>query len=320
MRVTESDEPTTPLFVTASHVPTATASDLERLANASAIQSERDEPLEEGELLTFVDLAHLAADETGRAIETPMLGALKADVDRLGMLLGYGLGTRVSFGRYASLARSLDLFFKGFLSEQLRQQYPHIYTVFAGGDDLFLIGPWFDIVRLLADLGTWFERMTNGNPNITFSAGVVFSHPKVPVRQLAAAADEALEVSKDEGRDRVTIGPVTLRWPEFHRALDFHRVIRAEGSGGTPALKSSMIYRFLQYAKMAMKSEDCRTLSDLKWRAQLSYDIKRNLPDPNRGTDELRRLHEMLLSIRTVDDAHVLYTAAMLSLYHMRRN
>jgi len=51
--------------------------------------------------------------------------------------------------------------------------------------------------------------------------------------------------------------------------------------------------------------------ADLKWRAQLSYDLRRNLP-------ETIELQQQLMSIRSATDAVVLHTAAMLTLYFIR--
>jgi hypothetical protein len=60
------------------------------------------------------------------------------------------------------------------------------------------------------------------------------------------------------------------------------------------------------------------SLADLKWRAQMSYDIKRNLPDPNSSQPALARVHESLAKVQTAEDAASLYVAAMLTLYSLR--
>jgi len=318
---------TIPLWLAAGYVPLATPKDIERLAEAIARQ---DRPPAEtvqqpDDVLTFNDLALLAEDEQGQPLSHDMLAALKADVDRLGMLLSYGLGENISFGRYASVARTLDQFFKGFLQEQLRRRYRHIYTVFAGGDDLFLIGPWYDLVRLAEDLHGWFSRLTCQNPDVTFSAGLVFSRPGTPVRHLAWLAEHALEAAKTAGRNRITVASNTITWPQYSQALTLHRLMRslsvAEPRGRAAPLNSSLVYRLLQYARMAQGST-CPNQSpgptDLKWRAQMSYDLRRNLPLQEPADPRLLQLHQMLLNIRCPDDAAVLHIAAMLTLYLMR--
>lgn len=320
-------EPTTPLLLAACQVPVAEADDVARLAAGSGNGNGRSEELPErpGEILTFGQLARLAEDEQREPLGHGMLGALKADVDRLGMLLGYGLGEAVSLGRFASVARILDQFFKGFLGEQLAEHYRHVYTIFAGGDDLFLIGPWYDLARLLAGLHGWFRRITCNSTNITLSAGLVFSQPTTPVRHLAWLAGEALEQAKETGRDRVTFASTTMTWPQYHAALELHRLMRdlasPEGGDTRPVLRSAMVYRFLQYANMAISSARLGAtarLPDLKWRAQLSYDLKRNLPAPGDAYSALGRLHRTLADIHSAEEAAVLRTAATLTLYFLR--
>ena len=314
-----------PLFVTAKHVPRATPDVLQRLGRVPRDERGDDEDAPQlEELLTFEHLAGLASDENGREIPHVMLGALKADVDRLGTILGYGLGERVSFGRLTSLARTLDLFFKGFLTRKLQEQFPFVYTVFAGGDDVFLIGPWYDLVRLVGKLRGWFDRLACGNPNLTFSAGLIFAGATTPVNHLAHVADEALDRAKDGGRDRISIGSVTLTWAEFSRAMSLHRLLLTElrgTDGDRPSLNRSLVYRLLQYAKQGRghhPGRDRPSPLDLKWRAQLSYDLKRNLPEPSDDRPGLLKLRTALQQVITPQDAAVLEVACSLSLYVLR--
>ncbi|MDI6727165.1 MAG: type III-A CRISPR-associated protein Cas10/Csm1, partial [Smithellaceae bacterium] len=80
----------------------------------------------------------------------PYLAVFKADVDNLGLLFAYGLhgnddqGNRFTIGRYATFSRMMDRFFTAYLPQLFagHAEYADTYTVFAGGDDLFLIGPW----------------------------------------------------------------------------------------------------------------------------------------------------------------------------------
>jgi CRISPR-associated protein Csm1 len=72
------------------------------------------------------------------------LGALKADVDDLGLLMACGLEEeRFTLARLATLSRQMNWFFAVYLPHLLRTdaRFQDVYTVFAGGDDLFLIGP-----------------------------------------------------------------------------------------------------------------------------------------------------------------------------------
>lgn len=342
----DAEEWTTPLLLSGSHLPVLQPDDqarLDALAEQQEFSSE-EEPIRLGEPLPFHALAHLSCTAEGEAVSHPMLGVLKADVDLLGALFSYGFqgtggqadagefeqGDRASLGRMAALSRSLDQFFKGFLTEKLRTEFQHIYTVFVGGDDLFLIGPWYDIVRLSQGLQDWFQQLTCNNPDVSFSAGIIFSKPATPVRHLAHLAEEALSAAKEAGRNRIGFGSVTLNWQQYLQAYNLHRlmVACAHDSPDRQGVNSSLYYRLLKYAKQALKFGPLSstpglqgTHAEMKWRAQMSYDLKRNLPAPTPERPLLQQLHAELMTIRSpVEDAPILYTAASLTLYFLRGN
>jgi CRISPR-associated protein Csm1 len=327
-------------LITANHVPLATVEDVTRLETSPSTDqgevlinsADDDERPRAGTMLTFSHLACLSVSETDEAIGHAMLGALKADVDHLGLVTGYGLGHDVSLARVGSLSRSLDLFFKGFLTEALQTRYPHVYTVFSGGDDLFLIGPWYDLVRFLPDLHEWFRRQAARNPHVTVSAGLAFTKAQTPVRELARAAEGALDAAKEK-RNQITIGTTTLSWDGLNDALELHRMLyeasMTKVKGKRAAANSSLVYRLQAYAVMAqraesrMGSDQAFSMADLKWRAQLAYDLKRNLPTRQKSDARedplLLKIHKRLMQIES-HDAGVLRVAAMLTLYRLRGN
>jgi CRISPR-associated protein Csm1 len=319
-----------PAFITANYVPTATQDDVNALLRQHGARDNDDESIPRvGTILTFEHLAQLSAGPARELSGHAMLGALKADVDRLGLLLAYGVREPdSSFGRLAALSRGLDLFFKGFLSHQLEERYRHVYTVFSGGDDLFLIGPWYDMVLLLFDLRTWFSRQVCDHAGITLSASLVFGKPTTPVRLLAAKADTGLEQAKDAGRNRVTLAGATLDWLTAQKAIDLHRMMldaRAEQRHAGRGLNASLIYRLLRYAGSAGRvgaaagADGTVSLADCKWRAQLSYDLARNLELPRNAASapHVSALHERLNRLNTAD-AGMLKVAATLTLYVLR--
>ena len=85
----------------------------------------------------FVELAERATGDS-------LLAVLKADVDSLGVQIEQRLSGRTDLTEFLDFTAALDAFF----TEELRQGiaretlWQSIYTVFAGGDDLVMIGPW----------------------------------------------------------------------------------------------------------------------------------------------------------------------------------
>lgn len=345
-----------PFVIIANHVPIATAEDIceldrtrkddtDREADVPVDEAADDEAARVNAPLTFSHLARLARrdpqDTKDQIYHTHrMLGTLKADVDRLGQVMSRGLRgdvqgvSALSFGRLCALSRALDLFFKGFLDGRLRRDYPHVYTVFAGGDDLFLVGPWSDIVRLTQALHGWFGRFTCGNSELTFSAGIVFTHPSAPVRTLAVLGEDALGASKDGGRNRVTVGSLTMAWDAFSKALNLSQALldpRAE-------INRSLLHRLFRYGCWATEVVRWKTqqgtagsaapgAEKMRWRSQLSYDLRRNFAfaDHADGREKerdiaRRSLHSQLCegSARADLQNGMLQFGAMMALYARR--
>ncbi|WP_182583111.1 type III-A CRISPR-associated protein Cas10/Csm1 [Thiospirillum jenense] len=158
-----------------------------------------DEPFDagHGEPKTFNHLAcedrHL--DQDNRWVGITALMTLKGDVDNLGQIFQRGLD-KPTFAKMAALSRQMNAFFAIYLPWRCSTQYHNAYTVFAGGDDFFLIGPWRAQMELARDLRTAFRRYVADNPEIHFSAGLSLTKSNVPVRQLAELAEHALEAAK----------------------------------------------------------------------------------------------------------------------------
>ena len=101
---------------------------------------------------------HRTADDRLKGLDA--LGVLKADVDYLGMIMSCGLEKRrFTISRLATLSRQLNYFFALYLPCFLDQdqRFQNVYTVFAGGDDLFLIGPWNRMYELSMELNDNFK-------------------------------------------------------------------------------------------------------------------------------------------------------------------
>ena len=98
----------------------------------------------------------------------------------------------------AALSRQMNAFFAIYLPWLCRTRYPNAYTVFAGGDDFFLIGPWQSQMDLARDLRAEFARYVADNPGIHFSAGLSMTKPGLPVRHLAELGEQALDAAKSQ--------------------------------------------------------------------------------------------------------------------------
>jgi len=268
-----------------------------------------------GDPKTFTHIAAAAKvwAEEGKSLGTEAIGVLKADVDNLGLLMGCGLPEKqFTLSRMATLSRQLDAFFSVYLPSLLagHDEFKDIYTVFAGGDDLFLIGPWNRMAYLASYLQKRFTEYVCANSAITFSAGITLHKSHVPVDKLAAAAEEALEQSKDaEGKNSVTMFGQTVRWQDFKALLDNRTAMQAWLDN--KLISNVMMYRFNQLICMAGKEKAALEQTDgevfledldaLKWRAMFSYSIQRNINSSLKGEDRTRAVREVSLMAGWMD-------------------
>lgn len=173
---------------------------------------------------------------------------LRMDVDHLGKIFSEGLseGDR-SFSRKASLSRQFSLFFKyhlnGLLDISEKNGYRALQRtdsggrhrdfqkfgrgvslVYAGGDDLFLIGQWLDCLESAFDIHEAFHRFT-GNPGITLSGGWILGEAHQPIYRFAKDTGKALDQAKKGGRNSLCFFNQTLKWSEAKEVI---RLIKQE--------------------------------------------------------------------------------------------
>ncbi len=95
---------------------------------------------------------------------------LKGDVDNLGTIFQKGL-EKANFAKMNALSRQINQFFSLWLPAYCAEKNPNIYTVFAGGDDFFLIGPWYSTQKLAFDMQTYFRHYVAENSNSLGGSG-----------------------------------------------------------------------------------------------------------------------------------------------------
>ena len=235
-----------------------------------------------------------------RGIEA--LGILKADVDQLGLLMSCGLKKeQFTISRLATLSRQLNFYFAVYLPHLLKTEpdFMDIYTVFAGGDDLFLIGPWNRIIQLVGFLKKSFSDYVCHNENVHFSAGICLHKPHTPLDKLSDAAETAIEKSKDEGRNRVTLFSETVTWDKVEELENIKQTLKQWLEKGW--INNAMLYRLNSLLEMA--DQEKRVIKDreihiddmscTKWRSMLAYTVERNVAKGIKGEERKQTINEV---------------------------
>jgi CRISPR-associated protein Csm1 len=148
------------------------------------------------------------------------LGVLRMDVDNLGDAFTGGFakdgGRYNTISRTTDFSRSLSMFFKRDINRILGNSdfntltgrnagEPRAATViYSGGDDLFLIGEWDDVIEAAIDIRSQFLRYTQAK--LTVSAGIGIYSAKFPIHVMARETGELEEYAKAAPeKDSVTL-------------------------------------------------------------------------------------------------------------------
>ena len=155
-------------------------------------------PLDEGRQIVTMT----ALEEKGEGIDR--VGVLRMDVDDLGDLFVGGFGKEGSLVKTTALSQAMSLYFEGWvgrLCEQVDGGRNAIYSIYSGGDDLFIIGAWHLMPELAHAISQDLRRYAANHPAVHVSGGITLHHGKFPLYQMAQAADKALEAAKRRGED-----------------------------------------------------------------------------------------------------------------------
>lgn len=245
----------------ANVTPRISSDEIPRLQSCLKNVKERED-LKAGRIRDTTIIAQ--CDSTG----VSQYGVLRMDVDDLGTLFSKRMGSP-DLLHVSALSASLSLFFEGWLNRLCtgaadewkktageatgdtkasdRDKTP--YILYAGGDDLMILGPW-DVLphvacRIRGDFGSF---VTNGairpqppigSTPLTVSAGLTAFHGKFPIYRAADLAKSALGAAKHYGVSKVERGErrhevvkdavnwlgITLDWSDFLHALDIAKKI-----------------------------------------------------------------------------------------------
>lgn len=191
------------------------------------------------------------------------IGMLRMDVDNLGQIFVKGFkDENRTYSRYSTLSRSLDYFFKGYISRLWEQEkYNECSSIiYAGGDDLFIVGKWDRMIQMAKEIKAAFSEWTCQNPNLTLSGGIGVVPVKFPVMRGAKEAggdeDSAKNHKVNNGNGTVEKSSFTIFKHPLHWEMEYpvvenykERIKEAvETKDGLAHSFFTRIYNFYEYA------------------------------------------------------------------------
>jgi CRISPR-associated protein Csm1 len=166
------------------------------------------------------------------------IAVLRADVDNLGSTFAGGFGKYSTISRYATLSMTLNLFFKHYINSIAKNK--NIAIVYSGGDDVFVVGGWSDVLSFGKELREAFYKYSC--EKLTLSAGIGMFSSKYPISKMAELTEtlEGFAKSNNDntkdsialfGENRtkkekdVTPEQFVFTWEEFDKILELQKYI-----------------------------------------------------------------------------------------------
>lgn len=317
---------------------------------------------ENDEVMTFDDLAKSSC-KIDKGIKR--LGVLRLDIDDLGIAFSSGFVSDkdkiednlryATLSRYADLSKDISMFFKVAINKicagdligcvDFEEKAFNIFgiakapkrkvnIIYAGGDDLFLVGAWDEVLEVAIDINRAFKQFTNGK--LTLSAGMAMFSPTYLISKMAEIAGLLVQMSKNR-KDKNSIalfGMETnlkangqLECKHIYTWADFEMKVCKEKMNYLLARLSfdgdkfnklsvgkSLIYRLMDLIQLA--DEDKLNI------ARFAYVLARMQPKQDKD-EQKRKVYEDFVSkmyqwINNNEDKKQLATSLNLLVYYLR--
>lgn len=233
-------------------------------------------PYQAEKIIPFDELAetHRIPNEKGEMQGQVALMTLKGDVDNLGKIFQKGF-EQPNLAKMAALSRQMNQFFSLWLPAICAEKFKNVYTVFAGGDDFFLIGAWKQTQELAHEMQQAFARYVAGNKGIHFSAGMVMTKVGMPVPQMGELAEVALEQAKAvDGKNAVTIYQQSVSWDKWQKLAELEAEIKRLAENYN--ISTAYLYSLIHFAEQAAETNN---IESSMWRSRFYYKTARYVVD-----------------------------------------
>jgi len=237
------------------------------------------------------------------------LGILKADVDNMGLFLSSKENeVTKSFEKFDSFSKTIDNFFSLYIPKLMQKDYENTYTVFAGGDDLFLLGAWSEIVALAREIEQEFKVFVQSD-KLSISFGIAMAKPSTPISYLAEYAEYLLEEAKGidgekevaHPKDAITLFDETVKWKSYK---EVYEKLYLSLENFEVHLNTAFLYRLLALIEMSKKLKYTGDIPSSMWKSKFRYSFNRNVLERIKNTIAKQKAEEVLKLLgRLIDES-----------------
>ncbi|MCL2020034.1 MAG: type III-A CRISPR-associated protein Cas10/Csm1 [Oscillospiraceae bacterium] len=252
------------------------------------------------------------------------LGVLRMDVDNLGNAFTQGFdfdeGNFNTLSRTATLSRHLSMFFKRGINMLLKDSEREVTIIYSGGDDMFLIGAWDDIIDTAIEVNNAFKRYSQGR--LTISAGIGLYPGKYPVHVMARETGDLESCAKDTGKNAAALFAPELcfGWDALENQVIGEKLkLLEEYFGNNTEKGNSFLYKILAHIQgVETEEKDGKAKISL---ARYAYLLARAEPDSDDESKKkgFRQFSEHMYGwLQTASDRKQLKAAICLYVYSKR--
>ncbi len=230
---------------------------------------------EQGNIISFDEIVK-------KATGAKFLGILRMDVDDLGAVFAVGFAGGEqddrSISRIFTLSRTIDYFFQGYLN-LICQKYSTAYVTYSGGDDLFIVGTWDEMLELAQEISDDFSKYTCYNSDMHISAGIFLCKGKFPIGRAARHAGDLLNLvaknntSQNKNKNSLAVFNRAIFWDDYPRIKEF--ADKCVAFIEEDKLSRSFIYKLLNLSKQYFGTQT----HNVFWLSKFRYFCVRDIED-----------------------------------------
>lgn len=279
--------------------------------------------------------------------EGSYLGILRMDVDGLGKRFIIGFDTIKEYKEFSAKVKD---FFEGRIGDSPEYEkkdklldeldsetgLPYrnfMNVIYAGGDDLFIIGRWDKLINF-AELihkkteeyfhdNTYWEDTIDANGNqvkvehrITISGGIAIVKPKYPIDKAAEMAREAEEAAKQGKKNAFNVFGKTISWEKDFEEVKIRKNKFVDYLQDSK-LSKSILHKLMLYASIAEENKNRKKKEepeDYSYIWHISYYltryIKRYEKDNKEACEYFRKLRDKGLNYKDIHNLEMMAIAA----------
>ena len=246
------------------------------------------------------------------------MGVLRMDVDNLGEIFIRGLnfgkkntdGKKASMGslsRVATVSRQLHLFFAGYL-HRILDEFSKSQIIYAGGDDVFIIGSWNELPDVAQRIRSEFSRYCGNNPCFTLSGGIAMVGGRYPISRAAELAGQAEEQAKhlqrgQKEKDALSFLETAIGWESFDEAARLRdTLLNIIKETNNQAIINRLRQVVIAVDEIKTKGKSGKFQEMIywdKWRWRLVYNLKRMQKRYPEVKSQLENLQQQLITPQT---------------------